>query len=254
MICRIDPSFGRGAFCPRIDAWQSVADSQASGGNVTAYISQVAHADVAGQIASVLDQALFGSLPDSVIGVIARHDAGWAESDLKALESDFEDSAISFLSVSPAIGVSAWRKSIAAAEAVSPLAAALTRKHFWLLAPRDDDPVHQEFLKEQGVHLQHTDGAEYASSDLDRFASALGFCDLLSLHLCSGSPNCVRIPLAHPADPNSSGAEHVTISVTHGEVRMDRRHCWRAESAGVFGWRRSNSNGLSRARFQWKFA
>jgi hypothetical protein len=150
--------------------------------------------------------------------------------------------------------VSAWRKSIAAAGAVSPLAEALTRKHFWLLAPRDGDPMHQEFLKEQEIRVQNPAGAEYASSDWDRFTSALGFCDLLSLHLCSGSPNCVRIPLAHPADPNSSAAEHVTISVTHGEVSMDRRHCWRAESAGVFGWRRSNSNGLSRARFQWKFA
>jgi hypothetical protein len=228
-------------------------DTQTSGLVIDGYISQPAHGVLAGQIASIVDEELFGSIPTSVIDVIARHDAGWAESDLAALEGNEKEAPISFLSVAPEIGVSAWRKSISTAAALSPLAELLTTMHFWLLAPRDGDPVHQEFIKDQELRIQRMDSAGYPASDVDRFTSALGFCDLLSLHLCSGSASSVRIPLAHPADPGARGAEHVTISVADVEVRMDRRRCWRPGIAEVPGWSRSGLDGLTRARFRWSF-
>jgi Protein of unknown function (DUF3891) len=234
-------------------AWESVVHTQTSGMLSDGYISQPAHAILAGQIASILDENLFGSIPASVIDAIAHHDTGWAESDLAALEGKEKEAPISFLSVAPEIGVSAWRRSISMAAALSPLAELLTTKHFWLLAPRDGDPVHQEFIKDQELRIQRMDSAGYPASDVDRFTSALGFCDLLSLHLCSGSASSVRIPLAHPADPGARSAEHVTISVTDGEVRMDRRRCWLTGIAEVPGWSRSDPDGLTRARFRWSF-
>jgi hypothetical protein len=236
-----------------MDAWHSLVDSQRSS-SINAFISQPAHARLAGQIAAVLDDGLFGGIPGEVVDVISRHDAGWAEPDLLAIEDEIWHTPISFLSVSPAIGVSAWRKSIASAEAVSPLAAALTRKHFWLLVPRDDHFAHQEFIEEQEACMQEQKRTGYLASDLARFTSALGFCDLLSLHLCSGSENCVRIPLAHPADLPSRNAEQVTVSVTNGDVQSNGRQCWRRGSTGVSGWLRSESNSLSRVDFRWRLA
>jgi hypothetical protein len=222
MIRRVEVLDKRSTSPSVMDAWQSVVDSQRSS-SISAFISQPAHAQLAGQIAVVLGDDLFGSIPSEVVDIISRHDAGWAETDLMALENESGEPQLSFLSVSAAVGVSAWRRSIAAAEAVSPLAAALTRRHFWLLAPRDDDFAHQEFIEEQEVCMQEQKRTGYPGSDLTRFTAALGFCDLLSLHLCSGRAVCVQLTLSHPADPASRMAEQVTVSISNGEVRSKGR-------------------------------
>jgi hypothetical protein len=148
---------------------------------------------------------------------------GWAEFDLAALENASKELPASFLGVPPEIGVAAWRRSIAAAERVSSLAGALTRKHFFLLTPRDRDAAHRQFIEEQVPRVQEEEARRESSPpDQERFSAALGFCDLMSLHLCSGSHTSVRIPLAHPADPASCKADDVTVSVAEGVIEIDR--------------------------------
>jgi hypothetical protein len=237
-----------------LDGWQSFADSQNPRNPVLGHISQPSHAALAGQIASALDDSLFGRIPDAVIEIIGRHDVGWAEFDLAALERMSTALPLSFLGVPPEIGVTAWRRSIAAAERTSPLAGALTRKHFSLLAPRDGDAAHRQFIEEQAprVHEEETQLKE-CLPDGGRFA-ALGFCDLVSLHLCSGSSASVRIPLTHPADPESHKADYATVSVAQGVIQVDRPRCWSSGLISIEGWIRSEPNGLSAMTFEWRLA
>jgi hypothetical protein len=51
------------------------------------------------------------------------------------------------------------------------------------------------------------------TKNLDRWIAALGFCDLLSLYLCSGSQSAVTLPLAHPE--NDANARNVTLTWTN---------------------------------------
>jgi hypothetical protein len=50
----------------------------------------------------------------------------------------------------------------------------------------------------------------HSPRDLDRWVAAFGFCDLLSLYLCSGSRSAVTLPLAHPED--AANARSVTLT------------------------------------------
>jgi hypothetical protein len=237
------------------DGWQSFADSQNPRNTVIGYISQPSHAALAGQIAATLDPSLFGKIPDAVVEIIGGHDVGWAEFDLAALESTSTKLPLSFLGVPPEIGVAAWRRSIAAAERASFLAGALTRKHFFLLAPRDRDAAHRLFIEEQAprVHEEETQ-LKGCLPDGRRFAAALGFCDLMSLHLCSGSSASVRIPLTHPADPESHKADYVTVSVAEGVIQVDRPRFWSSDAICIDGWILSETNRLSAMTFEWRLA
>jgi hypothetical protein len=238
-----------------LDGGQSFADSQNPRNPVLGYISQPSHAALAGQIAAALDDSLFGKIPDAIVEIIGGHDGGWAEFDLAALESASTKLPLSFLGIPPEIGVAAWRRSITAAERASFLAGALTRKHFFLLAPRDRDAVHRQFIEEQTprVHEEETQLKERLP-DQDRFTAALGFCDLMSLHLCSGSNARVRIPVIHPADPASHNADYVTVSATHEVIQVDRPRCWTSGVIGIDGWIRSETNRLSAMTFEWRLA
>jgi hypothetical protein len=203
---------------------------------ITGYVSHPTHANLAGQIAAGLAESLFGELPDAVVDIISKHDVGWAEVDLIALEHAAGKRPDSFLRITPSCAIAAWHRSIAAAEKVSPLAAHLTRKHFYLLAPRDHDRAHQDFIEEQGNCLAAGDGSTYPVADLERFVAALGFCDLLSLHLCSGSGRSVRIPLAHPADPTAHFVRSITISTIDDRVFADVEPAWKPTVMSIGGW------------------
>jgi hypothetical protein len=237
------------------DGWQNFADSQDPRNPVLGYISQPSHAALAGQIASALDDSLFGVIPEAVVEIIGGHDSAWAEFDLDALESASTKLPRSFLRNPPEIGVTAWRRSITAAEEVSFLAGALTRKHFFLLAPLDRDAAHRQFIEEQTllVYEEETRLKE-CLPDHDRFTAALGFCDLMSLHLCSGSNASVRIPLTHPADPASHQGDYVTVSVAEGVIQIDRRPFWSSDAIGIDGWILSEQNRLSAMTFEWRLA
>jgi hypothetical protein len=251
MIC-VTQVLGESQAAEAADGWSTFADTQHSANDAVGYISQLTHANLAGQIAAALDERLFGELPKSVIEIIAQHDVGWAELDLSALEHVSGTHPDSFLRASPRCAIAAWERSIAAAEKTSPLAFYLTGKHFCLLAPRDGD--HQAFIGKYEARLD-SEGAsgysEYSEVDLRRFVAALGFCDLLSLHLCSGSCRSVRIPLAHPADPRARDARQVTIATTSTSVHLDMRSAWRPGVIAIDGWQTGRDHRLTAKAFQW---
>lgn len=185
---------------PAPSAWEVFRATQESLAEAIGLVSQPAHAALAGRIAAALQATAFGELPAEVVEIIGRHDIGWAEADLAGLESADRVPPISFLAYPVPGAVDAWRRSIRAAERRSPLTGILTSRHFCLLAS-PDDPLHVVFEDEESKRRELNEGAcSVPGSDLDRFERALGFCDLLSLCLCSGSREAVRLSLAHPAD------------------------------------------------------
>ncbi len=251
MILRIDHSTAPEAATGQ-DAWQAFADTQQRAHKIAGCISQPAHASLAAQLAAVLSPAIFGALPPEVVEAIRRHDAGWAEPDLAALERVVEQQPQSFLAVPPEHAVTAWRRSIRQAEACSPLAGSLISRHFCLLAPRDGESPHLAFLEHEGKHRAALDAASSVScNDLDRFTAALGFCDLLSLCLCSGVTGSVRIPLAHPADPASQHAPKVTVSLSGEILRFDQLTMAPNCSIHVDGWAFSAPEELASHRNKW---
>jgi hypothetical protein len=165
-------------------------------------VSQPSHAALAGQLSGFLDQSAFGPIPQEVIAIIGRHDLGWREADETALKRADHTPPKSFLAVDPEDAVQAWRASIRFAERPSLLARILTSRHFCLLAPQNDS-VHYQFWQEETERRELLEQSCPESADLSRFTAALGFCDLLSLFLCSGVEQSATIPLAHPADPGS---------------------------------------------------
>jgi hypothetical protein len=153
----------------------------------------------------------------------------------------------------PAEGaVHAWRKSIREAEARSPLAGILTSRHFCLLAPRDTDPHHAAFVNQESRRRDPLEAAPPLSrSDLDRFTAALGFCDLLSLCLCSGLAGSVQLPLAHPADPGSRHAVKVTALLADETLRLDQQIMAPGVVIHVDGWITLSPNVFTTHRFHW---
>jgi hypothetical protein len=234
------------------DAWPAFAKTQQHAPDFAACISQPAHAALAAQLATALNPAIFGALPPEVIDAVGRHDAGWAESDLAALERVVEQQPQSFVAVPPKHAVTAWRRSIRQAEAHSPLAGILISRHFCLLAPRDHDPHHAAFVEQEN---QRRAPLEAASSvprdDLNRFTAALGFCDLLSLCLCSGLTGAVEIPLAHPADPASQHAPKVTVSLAGDTLRFDQPTMSPGPVLHADGWIPFAPDVLATRRFHW---
>jgi Protein of unknown function (DUF3891) len=174
---------------PAAEPWAKFVESQRTCTPILGYISQPTHAALSRRLAAALNGRLFGQVPEEVIAAIGNHDAGWAQSDLSALEDVEHSSPLSFISTSAAISVNAWRRSIAEAQSRSPLSAFVIRSHFCMLAPRDGDSEHERFTEQETERLQQTAlEVAYSAPDQKRFVDLLGFCDLLSLHLCSGWP------------------------------------------------------------------
>lgn len=238
-------------------AWQTFAKTQQATSHIIGCISQPAHAALAGRLAATLNPTIFGALPSEVIDTIGRHDTGWAEADFAALECAAERQPQSFLSHPSEGAVRAWRKSIREAEARSPLAGILTSRHFCLLAPCDSDPHHDAFVEEETRRRGPQEATStYSSDDLTRFTAALGFCDLLSLCLCSGLTGNVPMPLAHPADPAARHAPNVTVSIANQTtpdqaIRFDQPVIPPGTSIYADGWLISAPNTLTSHRFRW---
>jgi hypothetical protein len=263
MILRIGHSIATEAAAAQ-DAWPAFAKTQQDSpwsisDTFAGCVSQPAHAALAAQLASTLNPDTFGALPPEVLDAIGRHDAGWAEPDLAALECIGEKQPQSFVAYPPEGAVQSWRKSIREAETRSPLAGILTSRHFCLLAPRDSDPHHAAFVEQENQQrAPHEAASSTPCNDLDRFTAALGFCDLLSLCLSSGLTGAVRIPLAHPADPASQHAAEVTVSLAGDTIRLDQPDVGPVMPPGtvihVDGWVAFAPNVLASHRFYWTVA
>ena len=239
------------------DAWRAFAKTQqpppfstpnTHGGCIT----QPAHAALAARLAVALDPGVFGALPAEVIDAIGRHDAGWAEPDLAALECVGEKQPHSFLAYSTEAAVDAWRRSVREAEARSALAGILTSRHFCLLAPRDSDLYHAAFVEQENQRRAPQEArCSTLRTELDRYTAALGFCDLLSLYLCSGLTGVVRIPLAHPADPAARHATSATLFLAEQTLRLNQPVMTSGTMVYAEGWIVSSPKVLASHRFKW---
>jgi len=238
---------------PDEEAWAAFMPSQAMDA-ILGCITQPAHAALAGRLAATLNGQLFDEVPDGIIETIGGHDAGWSEFDLSALEDAESTQPISFIATPSAIAVRAWRKSIAEAETKSALSGYVVRSHFCLLAPQDKDDQHLLFRKEEEAQLHHVNAdLKGHTQDLGRFIAILGFCDLLSLYLCSGWPGDFELPLAHPAHPSAKDARRIPVSINDRVVHVNNTKVPHGTSVYVDGWKRTQSGSLQNQRYEWTF-
>jgi hypothetical protein len=237
---------------PAAEPWAKFVESQNTYIPVLGYISQPAHAALSGRLAAALNGKLFSEVPEEVIAAIGNHDAGWAQPDLAALEDAERIFPLSFISTPAVISVSAWRRSIVEAQSRSPLSTFVVRSHFCLLAPRNGDAEHEVFRKQETEDLQRTaPEIAHSAADQKRFVDVVGFCDLLSLLLCSGWPVEVQMPLAHPADPSSKDAEQIAISIERNTLHLDKVAVVLGTRIFVEGWARTDSGALHSRRYEW---
>lgn len=176
-----------------------------------AIISQPNHARLAGDIAAALYPEAFGELPAEVIEAIRLHDIGWRECDDQQMQELALREPRPFPEIAADESNRAWQKSIKSGESISPLAAILISRHFERLSA--GDPLHQEFAASAKEHREILEKRlGYSDQDLNQWAGALGFCDLLSLYFCCGSRVSVIFPLYHPAQIETKSAPEITLS------------------------------------------
>jgi Protein of unknown function (DUF3891) len=182
-----------------------------------AVIFQSAHAQLAGDLAASLYADLFGELPEDVIRAIYQHDAGWITNDERQMQRLFAQDPQPFPDLPARESLFAWRDSIRHAESISPVAMVLVSRHFSLLAT--GDPLHREFKAQEEQRRAFMEQRLGVSSEkLNRWVGALGFCDLLSLYLCSGSKVPVAFPVCHPADSVADSAAEIRLSWKNGRL------------------------------------
>ena len=230
--------------------WDGFAQSQKIGARASAYVSQPAHARLAGPLAASLLPQAFGHLPEEVIEAIQQHDTGWSAPDLRALEMAAGDAPASFLDVPSPRATAAWRRSIREAEQRSSLQAVLISRHFCLLSPHDGDPAHELFTREE---IERREPMERACGiqerELDRYTAALGFCDMVSLLMCSGIAGDFEIPVAHPAHPQARDAPRTICKLRPGAVGFRRPMLTAGVTLSVGIWTRGPSGSIGNDRY-----
>ena len=117
---------------------------------------------------------------------------------------DHSTRPICFLSLPPADLLSAWKASIDAMEKIAPECACIVSSHFSLLATAQDRPHAAFRAQEESRRAGLIKRARLDPANLERWTDALGFCDLLSLYMCSGVAAPARIPRVHPARKSSA--------------------------------------------------
>jgi hypothetical protein len=203
--------------------WDAFRRTQDGVGLPCFAIPQYAHARLAGALALHLKPNAFGDLPDDVVEAIRTHDIGWEEPDgaqLRRLREGRQARPAPFLTVAPAEAVPAWRRSIRHAEGISAAAGIIVSRHFCSLAT-DGGDEHRDFHE---TETQRRIALERAFSDhesLTRWFGALGFCDIVSLLLCSGADGELAIPLAHPNMPKAALAPKVHLRARGGDIRTE---------------------------------
>ena len=200
--------------CPGPSAANLFLDSQKHSAQAAGIVTQLAHSELAGELARQLLAEPFGLLPPEVVEAAEMHDRGWTESDRRQLAHFAEQTPKPFPEMHED-ELEAWRGSLALAKADStldsPLPWCLIGRHFTALAQRPT-PSHLAFLEfETRPRFEAERRQGYNPVDLERWAGVVGFCDLLSLYLCSGLRATVTFPLTHPAYQHAAQAPHVTL-------------------------------------------
>jgi hypothetical protein len=218
-----------------------------------AAILQPEHARLAGRIAERLLPEHFGPLPAEVIAAIADHDLGWRTSDDEQIRRAPSQDPRPFPEVEAEEAMRTWRESIRLAKEKSPLRAAVVSRHFRALA--SNDTAYQPFLvceTPKAERLEHE--LKVTPAELDRWTDAIGFCDILSLLLCSGSEEPAMIPLAHPALLRARDQPAVFLGWAGGQPRFSfqvLREGTEVSAAGLE--RRENGAEFRPASFSWQF-
>ncbi len=180
-----------------------------------ALIFQAAHSKLAGDIATLFKPDVFGQLPNQVIRAVGEHDFGWQESDQSQIDALHQRPPRAFPSLSTEETMPSWNKSIEHGCEMGSLEYVIVSRHFTFLGR--SDPARAEFLASETMRRENVERAlPFGPEELERWTAAIGFADLLSLYLCSGSNHPVEFPVAHPADPKASGARKVTLSWNGG--------------------------------------
>jgi hypothetical protein len=188
-------------------AWPAIQGIQKQKYESCWLITQPSHAALAGALAAAL-QGLHVPKPDAKLTqAIALHDAGWGMADAQIIQMSRADSRYtpgSFLETSVPEFLSAWSKSIAAGQAVSPMGGYIVSRHFCRLAEnlsasaasnKEDRQKLESFLsnedrRQKKLAAQQSLGLQ----DLELFTDLLQFCDLLSLYMCCGAQENVIFP------------------------------------------------------------
>jgi hypothetical protein len=202
-----------------VSAWAKVEAAQRGICLPCLLIPQPAHAVLAGELATAL--TCFGELPPDIKRAIQMHDTGWASSDAEQIQRLRAGPAtkgavpVSFVAISPAEAEEAWTASINTVEAFSKPGAVVVSRHFCLIGQHD--PAHRRFLQAEKSRQQRLGGNP---EDLDRWAAALGFCDLVSLYLLCGLQGPEDFPLAHPSSAQAMAAARVSLQVDGKNIRF----------------------------------
>jgi hypothetical protein len=211
---------------PAASAWALVEQSQLHAESPMLLVPQPSHAVLAGELADAILPAAFGDLPPAIRQAIRMHDTGWGLEDaeqirrLRTVDPPAGKSAqrgpatrpISFLSLPPADNLAAWKASIDAMEKIAPESAWIVSSHFSLLATTQDRP-HAAFRRqEESRRAGLIKRARLDPASLERWTDALGFCDLLSLYMCSGVSAPALIPRTHPARKSSATPVQISLS------------------------------------------
>lgn len=211
---------------PCESAWALVERSQLHAESPLLLVPQPSHAVLAGELADALLPAAFGELPPSIRQAIRMHDTGWGLLDaeqiqrLRGLDApigkntqrEIATRPVSFLSMSPADNLAAWKASIDAMEKIAPEAACIVSSHFTLLATAQDRPHSSFRAQEESRRAGLIKRARLDAANIERWTDALGFCDLLSLYMCCGVAAPALIPRAHPARKSSAPAIEIVLS------------------------------------------
>jgi hypothetical protein len=215
---------------------------------------QPEHSRLAGDIAACLRPEVFGELTPEVIEAIRQHDLGWQESDSVQLAAIGSMPAKPFPLVPVEEAVRCWAESIRRAERISPIRAIVISRHFCALA--QSDPAHREFLADETPRREQLEaGLNVPIGDLDRWTAVIGFCDLVSLYLCSGATDPIELPLAHPALPEARNAAKVVLDWDEGNPRFSSPVVKSGATVSINARERLDVSSDLRVRtFSWSFA
>jgi hypothetical protein len=174
-----------------------------AGGDAWMLISQVEHARLAGALAAAWSDRV-APLPaphDEMIEAVTKHDDGWIAWELRP--TVLEGRPREFLEMPFDEALAIWRRSIAVAQTVGPMAGYAVSRHFGILAQsaKDREPrsfawldLADEFLEEQAelqaqwqAECQARYGLEAGADRTYKAVDLLRFFDFASLWFCRAS-------------------------------------------------------------------
>ncbi len=228
--------------------------SQKSAEKPYVIIFQAEHSRLAGDLASGLRPDVFGELPPEVIQAIGEHDFGWKVSDESQIDSLSRREPRPFPKLSTEETLPSWDESVAHGYQLGQLQYVMVSRHFTLLGA--SDPGRAQFVESETRRRTRIDPSLACSTDdLNRWTAAIGFCDLLSLYLCSGSQAPVEFPLAHPADPAGSEARKVTLTWNDNSPHFSVPVLRSQATASLHGLNYTGqSSELTPVKVEWTFA